>query len=71
MNKYITAKKRTIWTVGKDKRQAEAISMANEKFKTKTDRLDACEAWEKGDELFFEPKRGAREVWAVFTKGGI
>lgn len=69
MQKFITENRKTIWTVGKDKSKSEAITMANEKFKTSTNNLDVFKAWEKGDLLYFYPVKGAREVWAV-CKGG-
>ena len=68
MQKFITDNRKTIWTVGKDKSKTEAITMANEKFKTSTNNLDVFEAWEKGDSLFFYSVKGARKVWAVCKK---
>ena len=66
MNKFITEKKKTIWTVGRDKSKSEAITMANEKFRVKRDDLEATYAWEKDDELWFDKVKGAKEVWAVW-----
>jgi hypothetical protein len=68
MQKFITEKRKTIWTVRKDKSKADAISMANEKFKVKRDDLFAEEAWIKDGELWFERKKGAEAVWAIMKR---
>lgn len=71
MSKYKTESGATIWVIPYAVSEEEAIKMANLKFKTKLENLEAVEAYEINNLLYLEKTGKARKVWAVAKKGEI
>ena len=62
---YFDANKTHYVVITKDVSREEALRAANMYFRVNSRQLSICDAWEKGDDLYFQRKIGGKNVWAV------